>query len=73
MGWSKAPEEWNGHFFRIADSSNTINVPQEQSVQEHWHDLSDFNLAGMTGANFQKIGSQVIWVAPSSFLSQMWV
>ena len=44
---------WGGYFFRVADSENPRNTAQEQSIQNHWHNLPKFKLydkrAGWTG------------------------
>lgn len=38
--WQNVTElGWGGYFFRVADTSNPRNTPQEQSIQEHWHNI----------------------------------
>ena len=42
-GWMNVTRlGWGGYFFRVADDSNPNQTAQEQSIQEHWHDLPNF-------------------------------
>ena len=73
-GWSQAPSDWGGRFFKVAEVSTPADVKggknqvlQEQSIQEHWHDLPAFNLTGMTGAEFQTAGSHAVWLSPDDY------
>ena len=54
--WQNVTElGWGGQFFRVADELNPRNMAQEQSIQEHWHNLPNFKLydkrAGWTGGH----------------------
>ena len=69
-GWSAVPSDWNGRFFRVADIDNPRNELQSQSIQAHWHDMPSFSLSGMTGAQLQTIGSQVIWLSADGYESK---
>ena len=69
-GWTQVPDLWNGRFFRVADVENSRNGLQEQSIQDHWHDLPSFSLTGMTGAWFQHAGSQVMWLSQDGFTKE---
>ena len=39
--WQNVTElGWGGQFFRVADTSNPRNTPQEQSIQSHVHTVT---------------------------------
>ena len=69
-GWSMAPASWKGRFFKMAAETSQIGTEQDQSLQEHWHDLPSFSLTGMTGANFSTVGSHVVWLSADGYTKQ---
>ena len=57
-GWMNVTRlGWGGYFFRVADDSNPNQTAQEQSIQEHWHDLPLFWGADKSASWSQSVGS----------------
>lgn len=66
-GWAMAPESWKGRFFRMADENNHRETVQEQSIQEHWHDLPSFSLTGISSAQWEPAHSQIVWLSADGY------
>ena len=66
-GWSLAPVSWNGRFLKVADSAESRNELQEQSIQEHWHNLPTLDLSSLTGARWQDWNPSNAWVYADAF------
>lgn len=67
-GWSAAPTDWDNRFFKAA-TSTTRNELQDQSIQEHWHNIPALDLSSLTGANWQNVGvgKNNAWVYGDAF------